>query len=213
MDSWTHYLWRVEEEGLDRDGSRRLLISYLRLFRLRLTIGSRLSPSFESEIFAITGGCRFEWPRGEYRWGIDLDVFAFTRCMYGGWVTFNLKSADRPHFLKKISDRVILRGTNNQLSFPLPLSPLSLTTWRINYGLRYEIYRIYEIFFFFFCRKFFIKVRNAIFVEEYSSSPSFFFFFLLFFVLMSTRYTDFGERSVMYANYKYRSINRLANNR
>lgn len=177
MDSWTHYLWRVEEEGLDRDGSRRLLISYLRLFRLRLTIGSRLSPSFESEIFAITGGCRFEWPRGEYRWGIDLDVFAFTRCMYGGWVTFNLKSADRPHFLKKISDRVILRGTNNQLSFPLPLSPLSLTTWRINYGLRYEIYRIYEIFFFFFCRKFFIKVRNAIFVEEYSSSPSFFFFF------------------------------------
>lgn len=120
---------------------------------------------------------RFEWPRGEYRWGIDLDVFAFTRCMYGGWVTFNLKSADRPHFLKKISDRVILRGTNNQLSFPLPLSPLSLTTWRINYGLRYEIYRIYEIFFFFFCRKFFIKVRNAIFVEEYSSSPSFFFFF------------------------------------
>lgn len=177
MDSWTHYLWRVEEEGLDRDGSRRLLISYLRLFRLRLTIGSRLFPSFESEIFAITGGCRFEWPRGEYRWGIDLDVFAFTRCMYGGWVTFNLKSADRPHFLKKISDRVILRGTNNQLSFPLPLSPLSLTTWRINYGLRYEIYRIYEIFFFFFCRKFFIKVRNAIFVEEYSSSPSFFFFF------------------------------------
>lgn len=177
MDSWTHYLWRVEEEGLDRDGSRRLLISYLRLFRLRLTIGSRLSPSFESEIFAITGECRFEWPRGEYRWGIDLDVFAFTRCMYGGWVTFNLKSADRPHFLKKISDRVILRGTNNQLSFPLPLSPLSLTTWRINYGLRYEIYRIYEIFFFFFCRKFFIKVRNAIFVEEYSSSPSFFFFF------------------------------------
>lgn len=177
MDSWTHYLWRVEEEGLDRDGSRRLLISYLRLFRLRLTIGSRLSPSFESEIFAITGGCRFEWPRGEYRWGIDLDVFAFTRCMYGGWVTFNLKSADRPHFLKKISDRVILRGTNNQLSFPLPLSPLSLTTWRINYGLRYEIYRIYEIFFFFFCRKFFIKVRNAIFVEEYSSSPIFFFFF------------------------------------
>lgn len=92
-------------------------------------------------------------------------------------MTFNLKSADRPHFLKKISDRVILRGTNNQLSFPLPLSPLSLTTWRINYGLRYEIYRIYEIFFFFFCRKFFIKVRNAIFVEEYSSSPSFFFFF------------------------------------
>lgn len=177
MDSWTHYLWRVEEEGLDLDGSRRLLISYLRLFRLRLTIGSRLSPSFESEIFAITGGCRFEWPRGEYRWGIDLDVFAFTRCMYGGWVTFNLKSADRPHFLKKISDRVILRGTNNQLSFPLPLSPLSLTTWRINYGLKYEIYRIYEIFFFFFCRKFFIKVRNAIFVEEYSSSPSFFFFF------------------------------------
>lgn len=213
MDSWTHYLWRVEEEGLDLDGSRRLLISYLRLFRLRLTIGSRLSPSFESEIFAITGGCRFEWPRGEYRWGIDLDVFAFTRCMYGGWVTFNLKSADRPHFLKKISDRVILRGTNNQLSFPLPLSPLSLTTWRINYGLKYEIYRIYEIFFFFFCRKFFIKVRNAIFVEEYSSSPSFFFFFLLFFVLMSTRYTDFGGRSVMYANYKYRSINRLANNR
>lgn len=211
MDSWTHYLWRVEEEGLDRDGSRRLLISYLRLFRLRLTIGFRLSPSFESEIFAITGGCRFEWPRGEYRWGIDLDVFAFTRCMYGGWVTFNLKSADRPHFLKKISDRVILRGTNNQLSFPLPLSPLSLTTWRINYGLRYEIYRIYEIFFFFFCRKFFIKVRNAIFVEEYSSSPSF--FFLLFSVLMSTRYTDFGGRSVMYANYKYRSINRLANNR
>lgn len=177
MDSWTHYLWRVEEEGLDRDGSRRLLISYLRLFRLRLTIGSRPFPSFESEIFAITGGCRFEWPRGEYRWGIDLDVFAFTRCMYGGWVTFNLKSADRPHFLKKISDRVILRGTNNQLSFPLPHSPLSLTTWRINYGLRYEIYRIYEIFFFFFCRKFFIKVRNAIFVEEYSSSPSFFFFF------------------------------------
>lgn len=180
MDSWTHYLWRVEEEGLDRDGSRRLLISYLRLFRLRLTIGSRLSPSFESEIFAITGGCRFEWPQGEYRWGIDLDVFAFTRCMYGGWVTFNLKSADRPHFLKKISDRVILRGTNNQLFFPLPLSPLSLTTWRINYGLRYEIYRIYEIFFFFFCRKFFIKVRNAIFVEEYSSSPSFFFFFFTF---------------------------------
>lgn len=177
MDSWTHYLWRVEEKGLDRDGSRRLLISYLRLFRLRLTIGSRLSPSFESEIFAITGGCRFEWPRGEYRWGIDLDVFAFTRCMYGGWVTFNLKSADRPHFLKKISDRVILRRTNNQLSFPLPFSPLSLTTWRINYGLRYEIYRIYEIFFFFFCRKFFIKVRNAIFVEEYSSSPSFFFFY------------------------------------
>lgn len=171
MDSWTHYLWRVEEEGLDRDGSRRLLISYLRLFRLRLTIGSRLSPSFESEIFAITGGCRFEWPRGEYRWGIDLDVFAFTRCMYGGWVTFNLKSADRPHFLKKISDRVILRGTNNQLSFPLPLSPLSLTTWRINYGLRYEIYRIYEIFFSFSAESF------AIFVEEYSSSPSFFFFF------------------------------------
>lgn len=180
MDSWTHYLWRVEEEGLDRDGSRRLLISYLRLFRLRLTIGSRLSPSFESEIFAITGGCRFEWPRGEYRWGIDLDVFAFTRCMYGGWVTFNLKSADRPHFLKKISDRVILRGTNNQLSFPLPLSPLSLTTWRINYGLRYEIYRIYEIFFFLFLPKVFHQSSKCNFCWRIFFFPLFFFFFFTF---------------------------------
>lgn len=177
MDSWTHYLWRVEEEGLDRDGSRRLLISYLRLFRLRLTIGSRLSPSFESEIFAITGGCRFEWPRGEYRWGIDLDVFAFTRCMYGGWVTFNLKSADRPHFLKKISDRVILRGTNNQLSFPLPLSPLSLTTWRINYGLRYEIYRIYEIFFSFSAESFSSKFEMQFLLKNILLPPLFFFFF------------------------------------
>lgn len=139
-------------------------------------------------------------------------MFAFTRCMYGGWVTFNLKSADRPHFLKKISDRVILRGTNNQLSFPLPLSPLSLTTWRINYGLRYEIYRIYEIFFFFFCRKFSSKFEMQ-FLLKNILLPPLFFFFLLFSVLMSTRCEDFDGRSVMYANYKYRSINRLANNR